>query len=132
MVTDAERLAALRRPDPSAGNRSVAIPVAVASGAAVVAVSPQLSSPAQVVLAVGALGAVAAHRVARWRRGAADARTHGGRLVVTGAVAAGAYLTTRTGGPLCVPESVLQGHAAWHVLTAAMLFWWGETAFTIA
>jgi hypothetical protein len=27
----------------------------------------------------------------------------------------------RTGGPLCRPESVLQAHAGWHVLTAAAL-----------
>jgi hypothetical protein len=37
------------------------------------------------------------------------------------AIAAGAVinLLTRTGAPLCRPESLLQGHALWHVLTAA-------------
>lgn len=28
------------------------------------------------------------------------------------------WLGSHTGGPLCVPDSLLQGHAAWHVLTA--------------
>jgi hypothetical protein len=37
------------------------------------------------------------------------------------AIAAGAVvnLLTRTGAPLCRPDSLLQGHALWHVLTAA-------------
>ncbi|MGH8978237.1 MAG: hypothetical protein ACRDV7_09205, partial [Acidimicrobiia bacterium] len=45
---------------------------------------------------------------------------------VLAACAAGAFafavplqLFGRTGGPLCRPDSVLQAHAAWHVLTAA-------------
>jgi len=28
----------------------------------------------------------------------------------------------RTGGPICAEGSVLQGHAAWHVLAAAALW----------
>ncbi len=35
----------------------------------------------------------------------------------------------RTGGPLCDPESVLQGHALWHVLTAASFMLYGYAAF---
>lgn len=35
----------------------------------------------------------------------------------------------RTGGPWCDPESVLQGHAAWHVLTAAGFGLYGYRAF---
>jgi hypothetical protein len=31
---------------------------------------------------------------------------------------------SRTGAPLCGPDSLLQGHAAWHVLTAAALGAW--------
>lgn len=40
---------------------------------------------------------------------------------------------SRTGGPLCRPESVLQGHAVWHVLAAVALVllfgarWEGES-----
>jgi hypothetical protein len=29
------------------------------------------------------------------------------------------WAVSRTGGPLCDPDSLLQGHAAWHVLAAA-------------
>ena len=45
-----------------------------------------------------------------------------GRRVVTLAVmgaAAGVHASSRTDGPLCRPDSVLQGHALWHVLSAA-------------
>ena len=35
---------------------------------------------------------------------------------------------SRTGGPLCRPESLLQGHAAWHVLSAASLAGLGEAS----
>ena len=43
------------------------------------------------------------------------------------ALAAGAAAWTlgRTGGPLCDPDSPLQGHAAWHLLSAAALAAWG-------
>jgi hypothetical protein len=44
------------------------------------------------------------------------------------ALACGAFALTvplqlwgRTGGPLCAPDSVLQAHAGWHVLTAVAL-----------
>lgn len=42
------------------------------------------------------------------------------------AMAAGAVLNllTRTGAPLCRPDSYLQGHAGWHVLTAVALALW--------
>ena len=44
-------------------------------------------------------------------------------LWAVGLLAAGAALGTlgRAGGPLCVPASPAQGHAAWHVLAAAAL-----------
>lgn len=47
--------------------------------------------------------------------------------IVTGAVAFGIYWLSRRGGPLCDPDSWLQGHAAWHVLAAvATALWaWG-------
>jgi hypothetical protein len=47
---------------------------------------------------------------------------------VTAAIAGGAAiavnLLTRTGAPLCRPESLLQGHAAWHALTALAIALW--------
>ena len=45
-----------------------------------------------------------------------------GRRVATLAImgaAAGVHASSRTDGPLCRPDSVLQGHALWHVLSAA-------------
>jgi hypothetical protein len=44
--------------------------------------------------------------------------------VVTFGVAVAINLLTRTGAPLCRPHSLLQGHAAWHVLTAVALAAW--------
>lgn len=42
------------------------------------------------------------------------------------AIAAGVVvnLLTRTGAPLCRPDSLLQGHALWHVLTAVGIGAW--------
>jgi hypothetical protein len=35
---------------------------------------------------------------------------------------------TRTGGRWCRPDARLQGHALWHILTAASLYEWGAAA----
>jgi hypothetical protein len=40
------------------------------------------------------------------------------------AVGVAAYLLGRTGGPLCRPESLLQPHALWHLLTAVAMAAW--------
>jgi hypothetical protein len=66
-----------------------------------------------VVARRGELGALA-RRPATWVAGAA--------------LAAGAAVNvlTRTGAPGCRPDSLLQGHAAWHVLTAAALAAWAS------
>jgi len=37
--------------------------------------------------------------------------------LVAGGAAMVVNLLTRTGAPLCCPESLLQGRAAWHILT---------------
>jgi len=46
-------------------------------------------------------------------------------LLVSGAVV---FALSRTGGPLCRPESLLQGHALWHLATAGALAAWGISA----
>jgi hypothetical protein len=48
--------------------------------------------------------------------------------VAAGTLALGALINvlSRTGGPLCRPKSLLQGHAAWHVLSAAALTVWAR------
>jgi hypothetical protein len=65
---------------------------------------------------------VAACCVAAWRR-----RSFGRPPVLAlAALAAGGAVNvlTRTGAPLCRPHSLLQGHAAWHVLTAVAVAGW--------
>jgi hypothetical protein len=44
--------------------------------------------------------------------------------VVALAIAGAANLLGRTGAPLCQPDSLAQGHAAWHVLTAVAAAGW--------
>jgi hypothetical protein len=44
--------------------------------------------------------------------------------VIAGGAALAVNLLTRTGAPLCRPESLLQGHAAWHALTALAIALW--------
>lgn len=46
------------------------------------------------------------------------------------AVAVAANLLGRTGGPLCRPESLLQGHAIWHTLTAGAFGLYGVVVFS--
>jgi hypothetical protein len=44
--------------------------------------------------------------------------------LVAGGTAIVINLLTRTDAPLCHPDSVLQGHAAWHILTATAIALW--------
>ena len=44
--------------------------------------------------------------------------------VIAGGAAIVVNLLTRTGAPLCRPGSLLQGHGAWHVLTALAIALW--------
>jgi hypothetical protein len=70
----------------------------------------------------GTIGALAATiAVSWWRRSLGRPPTAG---LVAGAAAIVVNLLTRTGAPLCSPSSLLQGHAAWHVLTATAIALW--------
>ena len=75
----------------------------------------ELVHDAAMVALVGAVGVLA------WRR-----RLPRPPAASVAALAAGAAanLLGRTGAPLCRPESLVQGHAAWHVLTALGLALW--------
>lgn len=53
----------------------------------------------------------------RWRRPPVA-------TMATLALAAGVNVLSRTGEPLCQPDSLLQGHGLWHVLTALAVAWW--------
>jgi hypothetical protein len=70
----------------------------------------------------GSIVALAATVPLAWRR--RSLRWPSGAAVVTGGAAVAVNLLTRTGAPLCRPESVLQGHAAWHILTASAIALW--------
>lgn len=71
------------------------------------------------------LSAVAALMVvsATWQRVRCEESYHDWTALaaagVTGAAGIGAHALSRTGGPLCKPDSVLQGHGLWHILAAA-------------
>lgn len=93
---------------------------AVAAGAAL-AVVPSVSRAAQVGLG---LGAAASDVTAGFVGESSHYRRASLALIWIGAAAVNA--TTRTGAPLCRPRSILQGHAAWHALTALALWWWGR------
>ena len=90
-------------------------PLAFAVGLAV-SVKPVVADPAQALLAVAAIGVVLVVSRRRPRR-----------LPAVGILAAGALVGTlsRTGGPLCDPDSIWQGHGFWHVAAAAALTLWG-------
>jgi hypothetical protein len=70
----------------------------------------------------GSLIALAVAAPLSWLR-RAPRRPPAAALVV-GAAAIAVNLLTRTGAPLCQPDSVLQGHAAWHILTATAIALW--------
>jgi hypothetical protein len=130
VANDAERL--VERGDPRrAGGSGAPLALAVASGAALLAVAPATSVASQVALMAGAVAAEIAVTLADRRRGAHDRlrRRRGRHLLITGVVAATLHATSRTGAPLCSPDSVLQGHAGWHVLTALLLWWWASPGF---
>lgn len=82
------------------------------------AVRPSATNVASVVGTALATGAEA-------RRGRRPRARTGLLLLAAAAVNA----VSRTGGPCCRPRSRLQGHAAWHLLTAAALADWGLATF---
>ena len=99
------------------GTAPTAPQVAAVGALAGAAAHPRTSAAAQAVAAAGALGA----EVHRHLTGAGDA---GGGVLAAAVFVAGLALHVggRTGRPLCRPDSPLQAHAAWHVLSAAALY----------
>lgn len=81
-------------------------------------VADQLNGPlalAAVVAVIGPRWASPNHRPRDQDRGAIPAAI---AFLVLGAIV---MLLSRTGGPLCLPDSPLQGHALWHVFAASGL-----------
>ncbi len=82
---------------------------------------------APILLVAGQASLVPLSRVVAGRPGLHSASP--ASLAACGAlagVAAVAYWTGRTGGPLCRPDSAFQPHAVWHVASAAALGIWGS------
>ena len=119
------------RPGPD--RRSVAFGLAVAAAGVGSVDYHGPGSPAARFLHDGGLyavvGLVAWHEVAR-RVGRVRLPPRGrvAYRVALAATAAGAacWWAGRTASPWCDPDSLFQGHAAWHLLTAAALAAWGE------
>lgn len=77
------------------------------------------------VLHDGSLVALTAATLLAWRRHMLHRPPALAVLAVAASIAVNAL--ARTGAPLCRPDSLLQGHAAWHVLTAiAAAAWLGR------
>lgn len=78
--------------------------------------APRAGDVAQGIVAAAAIGISLARARAR-------PRLRRRILLALAVLAVGGAIGTlsRAGGPLCVPESIWQGHAAWHVLAAAAL-----------
>lgn len=101
--------------------------VAAVAALAGVAAHPRASGAAQAATAASALGAEI-HR--NLPGGATDRQTRQTRQDRRGGAVAAAlfasglalHVAGRTGRPLCRPDSLLQAHAAWHVLSAAALW----------
>jgi len=115
--------------------RTTRVYLTVAALTAAVLLDPPATDAALLGAAAAAVlteAAVAQRRTASARAspdGPVHARRRGrtARVIVLTALAVGliAYLLGRTGGPLCRPESLLQPHALWHLLTAVAMAGWG-------
>ena len=82
------------------------------------------------VIGVGAIG-IEIYLYRSGRRTMARQRMVVWLLAIVGLFALGglANVFGRTGAPLCEPDSLLQGHAAWHALTATAFGFYGYVAF---
>ena len=108
--------------------RSLAVLTAVVG--VVIAVAPDVAVGVIGVMGAAALGIeVTVHRAAV----PGKPSPRGSRWLLVGlallAVAGFVNVLGRTDGPWCDPASVLQPHAAWHVLTAAVFGLYGSVAF---
>ena len=94
--------------------------------ATAVAAAGALVRPASTVLLVGAVTAAVVAEAVLVRRPRPDGGGRVGQVVLVAALAVGmtAYLLGRTGAPLCRPDSLLQPHALWHLLTAVAMAAW--------
>lgn len=85
-----------------------------------------VSEPAQLVAGVSFASAEVGRARAHRRRGLPGRRRRFGVPAVSLGVAGALHVLSRTGRPLCRPDSLLQGHAAWHAITAWAQWWWAH------
>lgn len=92
----------------------------VAVGSGTFSVVLLLQPLATNVLTVVVSAALVAADLLLWRRGESRSTAY---WLALGAMllAVIAFVLGRSSGPLCDPESILQGHAAWHLLAAASI-----------
>jgi hypothetical protein len=107
----------------------IASAAAIIAIGAVMAVAPAAGQVLAGVVGAGAVGSeVLLYRTGRRHLPSRVAGTLAATVGILG-VAAVVNVLGRTGGPLCDPESVVQGHAVWHVLTAGSFMLYGYAAF---
>ena len=96
------------------------VALAVALGA-VIAVWPDVSPSLAGIAGIGLVAAEVLIYRRHLRRPSPPLWWGLAALAVGGVI----FALSRTGGPLCTPESLLQGHGLWHLLTAVALTCWG-------
>jgi hypothetical protein len=101
------------------------VPRVVQAAAVVAAALPVVASGRFTNPVVAVLGLAGAATEAMVVRSHGTAGRSAAAALTLGAVING---LSRTGGPLCRPNSLLQGHAAWHLLSAAALAAWARGA----
>ena len=112
----------------ASANAGLAMFVGITGACAVVlAVSPDAGNTLDAVLVAGAVVAEIGASPSTAGRATADRRLW---IVIVGVIAIGALLNAlgRTDAPLCEPDSPVQLHAVWHVLTAFVLWLYGTAA----
>jgi hypothetical protein len=103
--------------------------VGVAAAAGVVSAGALLLSPeiSPVLAGVIALALVASEAVI-YRRHLRSVNWTQYTALACLAIGGVVFALSRTGAPLCSPESLLQGHGLWHILTAVALMLWAVGA----
>jgi hypothetical protein len=103
---------------------------ATAAIGVVMAVSPNAGIALSAIVGVSALG-LEAHLYGTGRREPFSSGFATWLAAILALLLAGLLINVlgRTGGPLCDPDSLMQGHAAWHILTAAGFGLYGYRAF---
>jgi hypothetical protein len=99
-------------------------------GATVIGAASAVPALTNVVLVV-LLGLLAWVETERWAARPTHERRDLGVVAGVLVLAGLAYLLGRSGGPACEPDSLIQGHGAWHLLTALALALWARVAFSL-